>query len=129
MSTTPNLLIDHIATAQNNKETTANTAFDDFDGAISANLPIAMADADLTVTQDQALRNMALIFTGTLSADRIVTLPANAKPFIVFNHTGGSPAGFNLTIKVGTGAATALLTDTDGHLIYSDGVNSVYKVS
>lgn len=129
MSTTPNLLIDHIATSQNNKETTANTAFDDFDGAISANLPIAMSDANLTVTQDQGLRNMALVFTGTLSANRTITLPANAKPYILFNHTGGSPAAYTLTIKVGTGAATVVLNDTNGHLVYCDGVNSVYKCS
>ena len=129
MSTTPKLLISHIAASQNNKEVTANTAFDDFDGAICGNYSFDLGDADLVVPQDKALGNLALIFTGLLSADRVITLPQNAKPYILMNQTSGSPTGFDLTVQVGTGAATVVLSDTDAHLVYCDGVNSVYKVS
>lgn len=126
MSTTPNLLISHIAAAQNQKEVTANTAFDDFDEALCANVSLAMTDANYTVVQATALQNMVLVFTGTLTADRTVTLPANKKPWIVSNQTTG---GFSLTFKVGTATNTVVLTGSGYTLIYCDGTNSVYNIS
>jgi hypothetical protein len=129
MSTTPNLLISHVAPSQNNKETTLNASLDDLDMALCGHTSLAMADADYTVVQGTALENMLLIFTGSLSTDRNVILPAHAKPYIVINNTSGSPSQFDLTFKVGTGAAVAVISDGNPHLIFSDGVNSIYKVS
>ena len=62
-NTTPNLDISHIATNQNQKEATANSAFDEFDGALTALLVKALpADADYTLTATEggeALGNIA----------------------------------------------------------------------
>jgi len=126
---TPNLAITHLTASQSNKVVTANTAFDDLDGALCGNASQAMPDSDLTLDTTEFLTHMLLIFTGALSADRNVILPAHAKPFIVVNNTTGSPSAFNLTFKVGTGADVVTISDSNPHMLYSDGVNSVYKVS
>ncbi len=122
MSTTPNLLISHIAASQNQKEVTANTAFDDLDLALCGLKSIALSDADYNVVQADFLTNMVLIFTGALTATRNIILTANKKPIIISNQTTG---GKNLIVKVGTGVATALLTDNAYYLLYCDGVNTV----
>jgi hypothetical protein len=49
MTTTPNLLIEHIAANQAQKEVTANAAFDMLDKAACQLTSIALADADTTL--------------------------------------------------------------------------------
>lgn len=114
---TPYLAIQHIAESQNNKEVTANAAFDALDASINAQLEIAMSDQDLTVTQIQ-LGAGVLKFTGTLSADRYINLPAGERAFILRNATAG---GFNLIAQV-TGAAGASVSIGSGALaaLYCD---------
>lgn len=104
MTTTPNLLIDHIAASQAQKEVTANTAFDVLDKAL---LPanITLTDANLTLTDAQMIGNMALKFTGTLTAARTITAPARAKFIYVENGTSG---GFAVSIKTPSGTAIAV---------------------
>ena len=87
--TTPNLAIPHIAASQNQKEVTANDAFDALDNAMNRALTLAMADADLTLTADQANRNGLIVLTGTLTASRILTLPANHRRLAIHNATSG----------------------------------------
>lgn len=134
MSSTPNLLLSHIAAAQNQKEVTANADFDGLDEALCSNTSVAMSDADYvfaTGAGTLGLSNMVFKFTGTLSATRNVTLPPNAKLYVVKNGTtpGGSPvAQQSLTFKAGTGANTVTISDTDYHLLYCDGGNNVYHV-
>ena len=105
MTTTPNLLIDHIAAAQAQKEVTANTAFDALDKALCQFTSIALTDANLTLTDAQMLGNMALKFSGTLTAARTVTVPARAKFLYVENGTTG---GYALSVKTPSGTAIAL---------------------
>ncbi len=105
MTTTPNLLIDHIAASQAQKEVTANTAFDVLDKALCQFTGIALTDANLTLTDAQMIGNMALKFTGTLTAVRTITVPAHAKFLYVDNGTTG---GYALSIKTPSGTAIAL---------------------
>lgn len=86
---TPNLAIPHIATSQNQKEVTANDAFDALDNAMNRALSLAMADADLTLTATQANRNGLIVLTGALTASRILTLPANHRRLAIRNATSG----------------------------------------
>ncbi len=117
MTITPNLLIDHIAAAQAQKEVTANTAFDVLDKALCQFTSIALTDANLTLTDAQMIGNMALKFTGTLAAARTVTVPARAKLLYVENGTTG---GFALTVKTPSGTAISLGSG-ERKLLYCNG--------
>ena len=119
MTTTPNLLIDHIAAAQAQKEVTANTAFDALDKALCQFTSLALADAALTLTDAQMLGNMALKFTGTLTAARIITIPARAKLLFVENGTTG---GYALSIKTPSGTAVPLGSG-ERKLLYCNGTD------
>lgn len=85
----PNLSITHVAAAQNQKEVTINDAVDALDNAMNRALSLAMADADLTLTATQANRNGLIVLTGTLTASRILTLPANQRRLAIRNATSG----------------------------------------
>jgi hypothetical protein len=130
MSTSPNLNIPLLTASQNNKEVTVNTALVDLDAALCGSEYVVMTDADLTLGSTLALENMMLVLEGTLSADRHVIVPENAKPYIIVNKTLGSPSPYNLLIKVGSGAVIATIpNDGNGHLVMSDGLAACYKVS
>lgn len=105
MTETPNLLIDHIATSQAQKEVTANAAFDALDKALCQLTTVALSDANLSLTDAQVLESFYLRFTGALTAARTITVPARAKPFIAENAT---TSGFALSFKTPSGAAISV---------------------
>lgn len=117
MTQTPNLLIDHIAASQAQKEVTANAAFDALDKALCQLTTVALADANLALTDAQLLGSVYLRVTGTLTAARTVTVPARQKPFIVENATTG---GFAVNVKTPSGTAITLNTG-ERKLLYGDG--------
>ena len=136
MSTTPNLLISYIQASQNQKEVTANAAFLALEEALTDATSIAMTDTDYTFATGAGsvgLSNLVFAFTGALTATRNVIFPPNAKLYVVLNSTSGAGSPLtptqSLTFKVGTGAATVTLDDTRYHILYCDGVNSVYAIS
>jgi hypothetical protein len=100
---TPYLAIPYIQAAQNQKELTANDAFDRLEASVNAQVTIATTDADITLTQAQTASGGVLKFTGPLTADRYINIPAIDRFFVVRNSTTG---GFNLIVQV-TGAAGA----------------------
>lgn len=124
MSTTPNLLITHISANQNQKEVTANSAFDELDEALTNLLAVAMSDANYTLNAtegNEALAHLVFKFTGTLTANRNIIVPTNKKVYVVSNQTTG---GFSLTVKTASGTGVAL--STSGYfLLYCDGTNVV----
>lgn len=130
MSTTPNLLIPLIAASQNNKETTANTAFVDLDEALCGNsyVEIEQGSGVFNLPLDTFLQNMVLFFTGGLDENEVIILPQNAKLLIVVNETVGSPSPVDLIFKTGTGSVEATITDSNFHILYNDGQNGVYKI-
>jgi hypothetical protein len=89
MTTTPNLLIEHIAANQAQKEVTANAAFDALDKALCQLTSIAILDVDTTLTDAQMLGALSMKFTGTLTAGRTITIPAKNKLLVVENSTTG----------------------------------------
>src|SRR5690606_40493083 len=52
-------------------------------------LSLAMADANVTLTSTQANRNGLIVLTGTLTATRVLTLPANHRRLAIRNATSG----------------------------------------
>jgi hypothetical protein len=117
---TPNLGLAHIAAAQDQKEVTANAAFDGLDEALCGTLPVTVPDADVTLTTSQALSALAIIATGTLTANRKIIVPTNTKLYLVANQTTG---GFPVTLTTASGTGFAV-SATDGYrLTYCDGKN------
>lgn len=86
----PNLAVTHVAAAQNQKEVTINDAVDALDNAMNRALSVAMGDANVTLTSTQANRNGLIVLTGTLTASRVLTLPANHRRLAIRNATSGS---------------------------------------
>src|ERR1041385_6849477 len=121
---TPSLAITHIAAAQNQKEVTANAAFDALDNADNAEVSFACADADMTLTQAQLASGGCIKITGALTANRHVNLPANSRSFIFFNATSG---GHNLIVQVtGAPGATVSVSAAIGLIeLFSDATNVV----
>ena len=117
MTTTPNLLIEHIAANQAQKEVTANAAFDALDKALCQLTSIAILDVDTTLTDAQMLGALSMKFTGMLTAGRTITIPAKNKLLVVENSTTG---GFTVAVKTPSGAAISLAVG-DRKLLYCDG--------
>ncbi len=117
MTQSPNLLIEHIAASQAQKEVTANAAFDALDKALCQLTTVALADASLSLTDTQLLGSAYLRFTGTLTAARTITVPARAKPFIVENATTG---GYALNVKTSIGT-TIIFNSGERKFLYGDG--------
>jgi hypothetical protein len=117
---TPQLAITHIAESQNQKEVTANDAFDQLDDSVNAQTSIVNADADLPITLAQLAGAGVLKFTGTLTADRYINIPAGMRAFIVRNAATGG----NLIVQV-TGGGGASVAVAPGALVamYCDGVD------
>ena len=117
MTTTPNLLIEHIAANQAQKEVTANAAFDALDKAACQLTGIALLDADATLTDAQWIGSFSLRFTGTLTAARTVTVPAHAKLVLIENATTG---GYLLNLKTPSGTSI-VFSSGDRKLLYNNG--------
>ncbi len=120
----PNLAITHISASQNQKEVTANTAFDELDKALTDRISIAMTDANYvlsTAEGGEALGHLVYVFTGALTADRNIVVPANTKLYVVSNQTTG---GHNITVKTAAGTGIAV-TNSDFQFLYCDGTNVI----
>jgi hypothetical protein len=127
MSTTNNLLIALIASSQNNKYITANDAFEQLDDSVNSEASEAVGGlSTFDLPQDDYLNNGTFVFTGALTGNCTVTLPSNARRIICINSTTG---GHDIILIVGSSTVTATLSDANAHLIYCDGVNSVWKAS
>ena len=88
---------------------------------------IDVASADVTLAMTHATisnaRNATLKFTGTLAANRTVTLPDSIEK--VFNIEDGTDhAGNTLTFKTASGTGV-LLCEGNCYVVYSDGTNIV----
>lgn len=129
-SLSTNLLIPLIAQAQNNKEITFNTAIDLLDEALDEFEAVtAVVAADVIITPAQFVSSVFCSFTGAPASNKNVILPTGqARFWIIKNDTTSSPP-VNLIFKVGTAAQTVTITDSNAHMIYSDGVSNVFQVS
>lgn len=96
--------------------------------AIAGNVTVALTDANKTLTPvngatDQA-RPMFLKFTGTLTANRTITIPTVSKLYMMQNATTG---GFSLIITTGGGTTYTLPPSgspgTQWKLVFTDGIS------
>jgi len=85
-----------------------------------ASSDVALAMTDGTVSN---ARNATLKFTGTLAANRTVTIPNSIEK--VYNIVDGTNhAGYTLTFKTASGSGV-LLCEGNNYVVYSDGTNVV----
>jgi hypothetical protein len=111
---TPNLAIPHIAAAQNQKEVTANDAFDRLDEAITGRLTVDFAAGDVTLTASQYRRHVVFAALN-VAPGRELVLPA-IRRVIVVDNTGGAAA-----LVVRQGATTVTVPAGAGQLLHTTG--------
>lgn len=111
---TPHLAIPHIAAAQNQKEVTANDAFDRLDEAITGRLTVDFAAGDVTLSASQYRRHVAFAAINVASGRELV-LPA-IRRVIVLDNTAGAAA-----LVVRQGATTVTVPAGASQLLHTTG--------
>jgi len=105
--------------------TKTNTNLNLVQQAIAGYEAIDVASADVTLVMSNAsisnARNMVLNFTGTLSGNRVVTIPDSIEKFYILKD-GTTHSGNTLTFKTVSGTGFTL-DEGKIHAAYSDGTN------
>lgn len=116
MTTTPNLGITLLTVNQTGKETTANSAIQALENALTATLTLTVS-SNTTLTTSQALgcAFMTLNVTGTYD----LTVPVNKKEWAVTNTGSGT-----VTVKTSAGTGIALAAG-ETRILYCDGTNVI----
>ena len=120
MSTTTNLLIDHIQESQTEKEVTANEAFDILDGALAGNTSVDLAglSGDVTPDADGMKRAAVVKLSGALAAAVNLIVPTLNKIYWVIH--GGT--GYDVTVKP-YGGSGVTITPGNAQIVYCDSSN------
>ena len=129
MATFSNLGIKLIGTGEESGTwgTSTNTNMELLDQAISGYISHALSDANATLAvsdgSSSTARNKYINFTGTLSAERTITLSPNdlEKTWYVKNATTG---GFSLVFKQGSSGTTVTVPNGITAMIFSDGLGA-----
>lgn len=119
---TPNLAIPHLAAGQNQKEVTANDAFDRLDGAICGLTAISLTGqtSPLVLATATALRCAVLQLDPAHPGGGFdILVPTNRKPYTVRNLSGGA-----VTLRTAAGAGVSVV-DGQVRLLYADGTDVV----
>ena len=107
--------------------TITNTNLQQLEQAASGYIAIDVAASDVALALSNGAvsngKNLYFKLTGTLTANRIVTMPdAAERVFIVEDATSRSASSFTLTVKTVSGTGVTLPIQST-NLIYSDGTN------
>jgi hypothetical protein len=124
MPTTPNLGISHIDASQNNKEVTANTAFDVLDTALTDYLAVTVTGAVDVTPAGTIIQEAYVELVGALTANINLIIPAS-KRFYVIRHS--ATGGHTINVKsaaAGTNGAV-LLSLSNIRTVYCDGTNVI----
>jgi len=120
MSTTTNLLIDHIEESQTQKEVTANEAFDILDGALAGNTSVDLTglSGDVTPDADGMKRAAVVKLSGALTGAVNLIVPALNKIYWVIH--GGSD--YDVTVKP-SGGSGVTIAEGNAQIVYCDSSN------
>ena len=128
-STSSDLKLELITTGEKSGTwgTITNTNLQILEQAASGYISVDVASSDVALAlSNHAVsngKNLYFKFTGTLAANRTVTMPDSAeRVFIVEDATTRSTSNFTLTIKTASGTGIALPVGSKC-LVYSDGTN------
>jgi hypothetical protein len=117
---TPNLAIAHIAASQNQKEVTANDAFDRLDDAICGLTAISLTGqtSPLVLATATASRSAVLQLDPVHPGGSFhLVVPTNRKPYTVRNLSGGA-----VTLRTAAGSGVSV-ADGQVKLLYVDGTD------
>lgn len=122
MSTTTYLSITHILENQDQKEVTANEAFDILDGAIAGILTEDLAgdSGDITLDSATAKKSLLIKCTGALSASVNLIVPSINHGWF-FWHAG---TDFDVTLKT-SGGTGVTLSPGEAQIVYCDATNVI----
>jgi hypothetical protein len=113
--------LDDISESQAQKAVTANEADEGVFTAVAGRSTKSVAgSSDITLTTAEAL-NMIQEYTGVLTGNINVIVPAYSKLYAVYNNTTGA---FTLTVKTASGSGVAV-TQTKKTILVCDGTNVV----
>ena len=107
--------------------TITNTNLQQLEQAVSGYIAIDVASADVNLALSNGAvsngKNFYMKLTGTLAANRVVTMPDSAeRVFIVEDATDRSSSNYTLTVKTVSGTGVSLPVGSTS-LVYSDGTN------
>jgi hypothetical protein len=107
--------------------TITNTNLQQLEQAVSGYIAVDVASADVALSLANGAvsngKNLYFKLTGTLTANRTVTMPDSAeRVFIVEDATSRSASLFSLTVKTVSGTGVAIPVASK-NLLYSDGTN------
>lgn len=122
MPQSPILIIDHVEQGQSQKETSVNEATNILERKITTlnSIDVAGGPGDVDLTNDQ-VRDMRLEFTGILTGDVTITVPARNMLYMLKNSTTGA---FLLDFEVIGGGGANLVLDRDyAFWAWTDGVD------
>lgn len=122
----PNLAIPHIAASQNQKEVTANDAFNRIDAKLTETLGKTFAPGDpltWTITTEEFQTRLRFYADGSPDGPVTVTLPAVRGPFLFRNATTVA-----IILISGAGTQTVTLQPGDHALIYDTGAGALWAV-
>jgi len=109
--------------------TVTNTNLQQLEQAASGYISIDVASADVALALSNGAvsngKNLYFKLTGTLAANRNVTMPDSAeRVFIIEDATARSSSNYTLTVKTVSGTGVAIPAGSR-QLVYSDGTNVV----
>ena len=109
--------------------TITNTNLQQLEQAASGYLSLAVGSSDVALALSNGAvsngKNLYFKLTGTLTANRTVTMPDSAeRVFIVEDATARSSSNYTLTVKTVSGTGVAIPAGSR-QLVYSDGTNVV----
>jgi hypothetical protein len=122
VSQTTNLSVTHIEESQDQKEVTANEAFDIFDGAIAGltSVDLAGKSGNVTPDSDTMIRTLVIMCSGALSGAVNLIIPNSNHTYVLW-HNG---TGFDVTLKTATGSGVAL-SPGEAQFLYCNGTNVI----
>ena len=107
--------------------TITNTNLQQLEQAVSGYIAIAVGPSDVALALSNGAvsngKNFYMKLTGTLTGNRVVTMPDSAeRVFVVEDATARSSSNYTLTVKTVSGTGIALPVGSIS-LLYSDGTN------
>ena len=107
--------------------TITNTNLQQLEQAVSGYIAIAVGPSDVALALSNGAvsngKNFYMKLTGTLTGNRVVTMPDSAeRVFVVEDATARSSSNYTLTVKTVSGTGIALPIGSTS-LVYSDGTN------